>query len=92
MADSVKIFKRKNLTFILTPKITKETTGWNVYIQTNLQTFYLTPVLSYWHNHVTFIGTLVQLGEVVDINSLAHYCGDRVTWAHTDKRFDKVGT
>lgn len=73
--DSVKVYEQDKLTFYLSPRRTV--------IRTSLQTFFLVPRQSYWHNRIRLIRTMIVLGEIRDLNELATFCGSAVEWRMT---------
>jgi len=77
-----KVIERNKLTFVLTPQ--------KIYILNRLQAFYLEPREPYWKRRMLFIGMLVELGEVTDLDSLARYCGDKVRWVPTNRFNDNI--
>ena len=78
----IKTYKQGNVTFTLAPK--------RVIVQTPLQTFYLTPKASYWHQKVNLVRVMIQIGEIRNLSELASFCGDKVQWRATSLSLEQL--
>lgn len=72
-----KTIRHDHLTFVLVRD--------RIFVCTRLQTFFLQPQEPYWKRRMLFIGTLMELGEITDLDSLAYYCGSQVRWVPTEQ-------
>ena len=81
-----KIYKQNRLTFIITPNKTL--------VKTPLQMFFLEPKTHYFNRRLNLIRTMIELGEVRDLNELSSFCaGNSVMWISTEPSYyiDLVG-
>lgn len=76
------VIERGNINFILTPG--------RIYVETTSSTFYLEPQHSYWTKHWRFVGSMIKLGEVYDLSTLALHCGNKVKWVTVQQLRDVV--
>lgn len=76
-SDGNKVYRQGKLIFIITPKKTM--------VQTHLhQMFILEPKMHYWRRRLRLINTMIQLGEIRDLNELSEWCGHGIQWTSTD--------
>lgn len=74
--DGAKIYRQKNLTFIVSPQ--------RITVRTSLpQTFYLEPVAHYWRRRERLIGMMIELGEIRTLEELATWTRPGVNWVST---------
>jgi hypothetical protein len=78
---ATEVYKQGRLTFILTPSRTIVKTALN-------QRFFLEPRMHYWQRRIRLINTMIQLGEIRNLNELAEWCGRGVEWVPTDYTFE----
>jgi hypothetical protein len=71
-----KIYRQKNLTFIVSPQ--------RITVRTSLpQTFFLEPRQHYWKKRVALIAMMIELNEIRTLNELAEWTRPGVDWVST---------
>lgn len=78
----VRTYRQGYLTFTLSPQRT--------IIRTSLQTFFLLPRESYWYRKLLFVRTMIELGEIRDLNDLAAFCGTGIEWRATGATVEQL--
>lgn len=74
--DGAKIYRQKNLTFIVSPQ--------RITVRTSLpQTFFLQPKAHYWKRRVALIARMIEINEIRNLNELAEYTRPGVDWVTT---------
>jgi hypothetical protein len=68
------IIQQRNLTFILTDKIT---------VSTGVQKFHLEPVNHHWRTRTRVVRHKIETGEIKTIVDLASECGNKIKWVTT---------
>lgn len=77
MGEQSKVYRQGQLIFIVNSEKTM--------VKTSLhQMFILQPKMHYWRRRLRLINTMIQLGEIRDLNELSEWCGDGVAWIATD--------
>lgn len=81
------VYSQGSLTFIITPD--------KIIIVTSIgQQFYLNPKAHYWTRRIKLIKTMIQLGEIRDLNELSTWCASgQIEWVPTSHKYqlEKAG-
>lgn len=80
--NTTQIYTQGRLTFIIGQR--------HIIVRTSLQTFFLLPRQSYWHNRINRVRAMIELGEIRDLNDLATWCGEGIEWRVTGIPFDTL--
>lgn len=76
-----KIYKTKNLTFVILDKI--------IIVRTPLQSFYLNPKAHQYRTKLKFIERKIVFSEIEDLNELSHWCYRfNIEWVTTSRKID----
>lgn len=52
-------------------------------IETHVQAFFLQPSENYWRKRLSIIRSLIEIGEIQDLDDLSRYCGTVIKWVPT---------
>ncbi len=80
MGTETQVYQQGQLVFILTNE--------KVIVKTPMQVFFLSPRRHYWNRRLCLIRTIIELGEIQNLDELASWTGRGIEWVSTQNRYD----